>query len=54
MSNFYAYPAFKEKFGDQIDENGDPLVSAQWQTIIMNCGQVSFYLTSTPAARGLS
>ncbi|KAL2106096.1 hypothetical protein VUR80DRAFT_7303 [Thermomyces stellatus] len=39
MSNFYAYPSFREKFGDQIDENGEPLISAQWQTIINNCGQ---------------
>lgn len=54
MSNFYAYPTFKEKFGNQVDGNGDPLVSAQWQTIISNSGQVSTWLISSTVACGLA
>ena len=35
MSNFYPFPAFKNRFGDQPDpEDGGMLVSSHWQTII--------------------
>lgn len=40
IGNFYAFPQFKDRFGDQADPEGGRLVSAQWQTLIGNCGQV--------------
>ncbi|QBZ55491.1 hypothetical protein PoMZ_00389 [Pyricularia oryzae] len=36
MSNFYPFPAFKNRFGDEVDPDGGMLVSARWQTIINN------------------
>ncbi|KAG7149624.1 Alpha-glucosides permease MPH3 like protein [Verticillium longisporum] len=39
MSNFYPFPMFQQRFGDQVDKDGNPLISAQWQTIINNSGQ---------------
>lgn len=36
MSNFYPFPAFKNRFGDEVDPDGGNLVSARWQTIIGN------------------
>ncbi|KAL2671622.1 hypothetical protein Neosp_014212 [[Neocosmospora] mangrovei] len=44
MSNFYPYPSFQERFGDEVDKNGDPIISAQWQTIISNSGQAGSIL----------
>ncbi|EXF80193.1 sugar porter family MFS transporter [Colletotrichum fioriniae PJ7] len=44
MSNFYAFPAFMKRYGDQVDANGDPLVSARWQTIINNGTQAGSIL----------
>ena len=41
MNNFFPFPAFKNKFGDEDDPNGGRLVSSQWQTIILNGTQVS-------------
>lgn len=40
MSNFYPYPAFKNRFGDEVDPDGGRLISSQWQTIISNMTQV--------------
>lgn len=40
MGNFYPYPSFKNRFGDQVDPEGGMLVSAKWQTIIGNSTQV--------------
>lgn len=41
MGSFYAFPTFKNKFGDQVDpEEGGMLVSARWQTAISNGVQV--------------
>lgn len=40
MNNFLPFPAFKNKFGDQVDPDGGRLVSARWQTIILNSTQV--------------
>lgn len=40
MSNFFAYPAFVSRYGDQVDAKGNPLVSARWQTIIINSAYV--------------
>lgn len=40
MNKFFAFTPFKNKFGDQIDEDGNKLVSARWQTIILNGTQV--------------
>lgn len=41
MNNFFPFPAFKNRFGNQDDPNGGRLVSSQWQTIILNSTQVS-------------
>ena len=41
MSNFYAYPAFKNHYGDQVDPDGGRLISSGWQTAISNSTQVS-------------
>lgn len=40
MSNFYAFPAFKNRYGDQVDSKGVAVVSSRWQTIINNGVQV--------------
>lgn len=40
MSNFYAYPAFKNHYGDQVDPDGGRLISSGWQTAISNSTQV--------------
>lgn len=40
MSNFFAYTSFLERFGDEADLNGNPIVSARWQTIIINAAYV--------------
>lgn len=40
MGNFYPYPSFKNRFGDEADPEGGMLVSAKWQTIIGNSTQV--------------
>ena len=44
MSNFYAYPAFKNRYGDELDPDGGMLISANWQTIISNSTQVGSIL----------
>lgn len=41
MNNFFPFPAFKNKFGDEDDPDGGRLVSPRWQTIILNGTQVS-------------
>lgn len=41
MSNFYAYPPFRNRFGNEIDADGEKIISAQWQTIISNGTQAS-------------
>lgn len=40
MNKFFAFTPFKNRFGDQVDADGNPLVSARWQTIILNGTQV--------------
>ncbi|KAK6205957.1 hypothetical protein LQW54_008020 [Pestalotiopsis sp. IQ-011] len=40
MNNFFPFPKFKNKFGDEVDPDGGRLVSARWQTIILNGTQV--------------
>ncbi|KAK6846303.1 hypothetical protein PG990_007253 [Apiospora arundinis] len=40
MNNFFPFPAFKNKFGDEVDPDGGMLVSSRWQTIILNGTQV--------------
>lgn len=40
MNKFFAFEPFKNRFGDQVDDEGNPLVSARWQTIILNGTQV--------------
>lgn len=42
MNNFFPFPAFKNKFGDEVDPDGGMLVSSRWQTIILNGTQVSY------------
>ncbi|KAI1846588.1 hypothetical protein JX266_007161 [Neoarthrinium moseri] len=44
MNNFFPYPAFKNKFGDETDPEGGMLVSSRWQTIILNGTQVGCIL----------
>ncbi|KAM0331400.1 hypothetical protein ACHAQA_003073 [Verticillium albo-atrum] len=39
MSNFYPFPPFQQRFGNEVDSKGNPIISAQWQTIINNSGQ---------------
>lgn len=41
MNNFFPFPAFKNRFGDEIDPDGGRVVSSRWQTIILNGTQVS-------------
>jgi MFS transporter, SP family, general alpha glucoside:H+ symporter len=40
VNNFFPFPAFKDKFGDEVDPDGGRLVSARWQSIILNATQV--------------
>lgn len=40
MNKFFAFDPFKNKFGDEVDADGNKLVSARWQTIILNGTQV--------------
>lgn len=43
MNNFFPFPAFKNKFGDEFDPtDGGKLVSSRWQTIILNGTQVGY------------
>ncbi|PVH99355.1 general substrate transporter [Periconia macrospinosa] len=44
MNKFFAFDPFKRRFGDQVDVDGNPLVSARWQTIILNGTQVGCIL----------
>lgn len=40
MNKFFAFQPFKNRFGDEIDPDGNALVSSRWQTIILNGTQV--------------
>ncbi|KAF6826058.1 MFS maltose permease [Colletotrichum plurivorum] len=40
MSNFYVFPAFQQRYGNEVNDKGEPIISAQWQTIINNGVQV--------------
>ena len=40
MNKFFAFQPFKDRFGDEMDADGNPLVSSRWQTIILNGTQV--------------
>lgn len=44
MANFYAYPSFQRRYGNEVDGDGNPIISAQWQTIILNATQASTIL----------
>nr|AAS92556.1 MP1 [Plenodomus lingam] len=44
MNKFFAFTPFKNRFGDQVDADGIPLVSSRWQTIILNGTQVGCIL----------
>lgn len=43
MNKFFAFTPFKNKFGDDIDADGNKLVSPRWQTIILNGTQVILF-----------
>jgi SP family general alpha glucoside:H+ symporter-like MFS transporter len=40
MNKFFAFQPFRNRFGDEIDADGNKLVSSRWQTIILNGTQV--------------
>ncbi|KAH7123103.1 general substrate transporter [Dactylonectria macrodidyma] len=43
LGSFYGYDAFKQKFGNEADSDGNPIISADWQTYIQvggMCGQI--------------
>ncbi|KAI8311075.1 Maltose permease MAL31 [Colletotrichum sp. SAR11_59] len=44
MSNFYVFPAFANRYGDEINSEGEMIVSSRWQTIINNGVQVGSIL----------
>lgn len=44
MNKFFAFTPFRNRFGDQVDAEGEKLVSARWQTIILNGTQVGCIL----------
>jgi SP family general alpha glucoside:H+ symporter-like MFS transporter len=44
MNKFFAFTPFKNRFGDEVDADGNKLVSARWQTIILNGTQVGCIL----------
>lgn len=44
MANFFTYPSFQQRYGNEVDNDGNPIVSAQWQTIILNATQASTIL----------
>jgi SP family general alpha glucoside:H+ symporter-like MFS transporter len=41
VNKFFAFQPFRNRFGDEVDVDGNKLVSARWQTIILNGTQVS-------------
>jgi SP family general alpha glucoside:H+ symporter-like MFS transporter len=41
MNKFFAFEPFRNRFGDQVNPDGGMLVSARWQTIILNGTQAS-------------
>jgi SP family general alpha glucoside:H+ symporter-like MFS transporter len=46
MNKFFAFQPFRNRFGDEVDADGVKIVSARWQTIILNGTQVSKYSQS--------
>ncbi|CAE7173697.1 hypothetical protein CFE70_005019 [Pyrenophora teres f. teres 0-1] len=44
MNKFFAFTPFKNKFGDQVDVDGNKIISSRWQTIILNGTQVGCIL----------
>ncbi|KAL5114945.1 hypothetical protein ACEQ8H_007192 [Pleosporales sp. CAS-2024a] len=44
MNKFFAFQPFRNRFGDEADAEGNKLVSARWQTIILNGTQVGCIL----------
>jgi SP family general alpha glucoside:H+ symporter-like MFS transporter len=40
MNKFFAFQPFRNKFGDEVDVDGNKIVSSRWQTIILNGTQV--------------
>lgn len=49
MGNFFPFPEFKNRFGDEVDPDGGRLVSARWQTILGNGTQVGVTRNSPKA-----
>lgn len=47
MNKFFAFQPFRNKFGDEIDADGNKLVSSRWQTIILNGTQVHIYTSES-------
>jgi SP family general alpha glucoside:H+ symporter-like MFS transporter len=45
MNKFFAFQPFRNRFGDEVDADGNKLVSARWQTIILNGTQVRRFFT---------
>ncbi|KAF5576109.1 major facilitator superfamily transporter [Fusarium pseudocircinatum] len=43
LGSFWGYDAFKQKFGNELDSDGNPIISADWQTYVQvggMCGQI--------------
>jgi SP family general alpha glucoside:H+ symporter-like MFS transporter len=48
MNKFFAFEPFRNRYGDQVNPEGGKLVSARWQTIILNGTQVSNMFSPGP------
>lgn len=44
MGTFLGYDSFRAAYGTAVDENGDPIISAAWQTGLQNAVQVGSIL----------
>lgn len=40
MGSFMGYTSFKNRYGTEVDENGDSIISAPWQSGLQNGVQV--------------
>lgn len=40
MGSFMGYDAFRRRYGTEVDELGEPIISAPWQTGLQNGVQV--------------
>jgi SP family general alpha glucoside:H+ symporter-like MFS transporter len=43
IGNFFAYPAFAEKYGQYVDERGQHQLSAAWQATLGNASTVGCF-----------